>query len=312
MQAKILKLQPNSRFHFGKSNVISRLRVEEGAEEGNGQHYFDVSASLTDTDSFLHSDVLFAALVNNLAQVKSKEAVDKFVKAFEQGTIKISSGFYCLESNFEDQQLSEYVYLFPRPVTAPNFVSIDNYDRIKQIKKVLFVCPDTLSTIPESWQLLGNIAVSAANRKRIDCEKTFVYEGDGVPEKKQRKTNFKLFSKGVATHVGLHRPNENAYGPYSVSYIQIPDYQELKLKVHFYFLYEVENQYKPDFELAGELLKYNGIGGERSTGYGQISGIDDANIPFLDKKTDEEAWMSLTHIAAIHRQFPVNTGFHFF
>ena len=276
MQAKLLKLSPNSRFHFGKSNVISKLKSDT-----NDQVYTDGSASLTDTDTFLRSDVLFSALVTNLSQIKPQNEVDSFVQAFEEGHIKISSGFYCLEKNRKNSQKEkapEYIYLLPKPVTAPNYIDIEKYDRIKQIKKVQFVCLDTIHEKPDDWLLLGNVGISSGRRQTIDPNQKFFYEGDEPEEGDNDKENFKLFSKEVATHVGIHRPNDNAYGPFSVSYIQIPDYQEYDLAVHFYFLYEVIDQYRELFNLAVELLRYNGVGGERSSGYGQIGEVQDTEV----------------------------------
>ena len=90
IKAVLLELTPNSRFHFGKASI-------------------DANTALADTDEFLHSDVLFSALVNNLAQAKDKAFVDEFLAYFKSGAIKISSGFYCIKDG------DNYEYLLPKP-----------------------------------------------------------------------------------------------------------------------------------------------------------------------------------------------------
>lgn len=267
MKIKVLKLKPNTRFHFGKPLV-------------------DSDTSLTDTDMYLHSDVLFSALVNNLAKIKEKGDVDVFVEAFHTGRIKISSCFYCLENGDE-----KFTFLLPKPVTIVNQVDISDYDRIKLFKKIQFIDADLLSQDLGSWKVDGNVALSVSTlsslklqyRNRVDNKKLPQIFGIDSNRDEQQ---FRLFTKGLNTQVGLRSVKEGAVnedetsivpkGPYQVSYIQISDLSEIDLKVHFYFLYEIlDNEIEADFELALDLLKHNGIGGERSSGYGRIDQIED-------------------------------------
>lgn len=275
---KILKIKPNSRFHFGKPLV-------------------DSDTSLTDSDTYLHSDVLFSALINNLASVRSKKEVDSFIKAFEDGNLKISSGFYCIEKGD-----GEYIFLLPKPVDAVNQVSIDDYDQIKKIKKVQFVDTALLTQKVKYWNVLGNVALSDNTLLKLSISK------------KEAVDSLILFSKELNTQVGLRstkaaKVDDSTYsvpkGPYQVSSVQIPDLSTLNLKVHFYFIYEIgSEELKNDFEFAVKLLEYNGIGGERSSGYGAIDKVFDVQtVPSVFfEETNSNRFLSLSKIIPFNKE----------
>lgn len=299
MKIKILKLIPNSRFHFGKPLI-------------------DSDTSLTDTDKYLHSDVLFAALVSNLATVKDSNEVSDFVKAFEEGKMKISSAFYCLE-NADDS----FTLLLPKPADVVNKIDINDYDKIKQFKKIQFVSHDLISKDISEWIIDGNVAFSKPVLEKLQLKHRNQNEKAKVPEifgeySDGNENRFRLFSKGLNTQVGIRSvKNETiiidskeediivSKGPYQVSYIQIADLSALKLKVHFYFAYEIsDSQYEYNFELAVKLLEYNGVGGERSSGYGKIEKIDSLNkIPELFMSSEKcNRYLSLSKIIPQNEQ----------
>ncbi|MCO7724396.1 type III-A CRISPR-associated RAMP protein Csm4 [Myroides odoratimimus] len=256
MKAKLLKLKPNSRFHFGKPMI-------------------DSNTSLTDTDHFIHSDVLFSALVNNLSTIKSKEEVNQFIEGFESGAIKISSGFYCIENEKATDKQEPYLFFVPRPVHTVNTVGIEEYDKIKQVKRVSFIDLPLLDKPITDWKVKANFAMDIASITKL-----------GISD-----DDLSLYQKDIATHVGIRNKSEEEKvktgGPFKVSYISISDLKEYGLQVHFYFLYEVlDEKYESDFEIAVELLTYNGIGGERSSGYGRIEAVE--TITSLPKRFMEQ------------------------
>ena len=255
MKAKILRLKPNSRFHFGRPLI-------------------DSDASLTDTDLYLHSDVLFSALVNNLSSVKDQDEVERFVNAFKEGAIKISSAGYCLQK-MDD---GEIVYLIPKPVSVVNGIDANEYDEIKLVKKVQFVNYALLSEDPAKWETNGFFSVDNLTLTNLGFGKDYYY----ISNDPERRTPLQLFRKVFDTKVGLRSTKESnrvdggmqSKGPYNVSAIEIADLGAASLKVHFYFLYEIfDPQFEDDFEVAVTLLQFNGIGGERSSGYGQIESV---------------------------------------
>lgn len=285
MKIKILQLKPNSRFHFGKPLV-------------------DSDTSLTDTDTYLHSDVLFSALVNNLASVRNKEGVDEFINTFESGKIKISSAFYCIKHN------NDFIYLVPRPVNIVNQVDLNKYDQIKIIKKIQFVEVGLLGKPLDEWFCGGNLALSKVTAEKLGLiqKKNTLFK---VVENTQ-ELRFSLFQKKLNTQVGLRSMKEEKIkkngeelsyimpkGPYTISYIQIADLSELDdLSIHFYFMYAIEEEkYVADFDLAVDLLKYNGIGGERSSGYGQVDAVINADEEELSKGNNSaKMFLSLSKI----------------
>jgi CRISPR-associated protein Csm4 len=234
MKAIILRLTPNSRFHLGKALT-------------------DRNTALTETDCRIHSDTLFSVLVNNLAEIRPKEEVEKFVSAFKENKIRISSSCYCLK---HDKQ-SKYIFLLPTPVTAHNLIDIDDYRKIKEIKKIQFICPSTIKNHPEEWKYNHNLA--------LDLDENLL-------------PNIRLFDNDMAIHVGVHQADEKAQGPFNIKSIQIADLSEYGFSVHFYLLYECDNEYKDNFELSVKMIKYNGIGGKRSSGYGNIDDVEFCEI----------------------------------
>lgn len=267
MKAKLLKLKPNGRFHFGKPMI-------------------DSNTSLTDTDEFIHSDVLFSALVNNLATVKSKEDVNQFIKGFESGAIKISSGFYCIENQKTSDVDKQYLFFLPRPVHIVNTISIEEYDKVKHVKRIKFIDSALLGKNISDWEVKSNFAMDTVSLTEL---------GVGLDE-------LSLYQKDIATHVGIRNKSEDTDvktgGPFKVSYISISDLKEFSLQVHFYFLYEVsDSKYESDFELAVELLSYNGIGGERSSGYGAIEAIETIeSLPTCFEENNSTYQMTLSKV----------------
>lgn len=280
MRAKILKLKPDSRFHFGKPLI-------------------DSDTSLADTDSYVHSDVLFSALVNNLATTADiPETVDAFVNAFCEGKLKISSGFYCIEKT--EETTDKYIFLLPRPANLINLVEFSDYDRIKRAKKVEFITPELLNKHPNSWYTRMNFAMDEKTLKNLGFDTDYRYR----PSTTQEHMLLSLFHKKMDTLVGLRskKQGDNGQllpkGPYNVNTIQIADLTPINLKVHFYFLYEIlDARFKADFELAVALLQYNGIGGERSSGCGQIESVEDLpSLPVFFEEQPTNYQLSLSKI----------------
>lgn len=234
----VLELIPNSRFHFGKASI-------------------DVNTALADTDEYLHSDVLFSALVNNLAQAKDKVFVDEFVACFKNGKIKISSGFYCIKDG------ARYEYLLPKPVTATNF--IEDYSKIKTVKKIQFIPTALWEVHPENW-FKGNV---------IQTKQAI------LPPKESFECIENLYNKEIVPNLVKHKPNDNAEGPFSIAVIQIPKINN-EISIHFYFLYEIieslSEEMKSAFTYAVDMIAFNGLGGERSSGCGFVQDVNwDAN-----------------------------------
>ncbi len=233
MKTVVLELLPNSRFHFGKAAI-------------------DNNTALADTDELVHSDVLFSALINNLAKVKDAQFVGKFIDCFRKGDIKISSGFYCIRHN------DKYEYLLPKPANATSFIA--DYKQIKPIKKIRFISSKFLQVSPDNWLTSGKL-IGGKVLLPLDLE----LDDIGA-----------LWKNEVVPNMVIHKPNQNAEGPFSLSVIQIPEISKT-VNVHFYFLYELDDSLADDmkdaFTLSVDMIKFNGLGGERSSGCGFVNDV---------------------------------------
>lgn len=234
MKSVILALKPGSRFHFGKLGI-------------------DINSGLADTDEWLHSDVLFSAIVNNLASVKKTEFVNQFIQHFRNGAIKISSGFYCIERD------GEFEYLLPKPVNATKFIA--DYNQIKSIKKIQFLSHKLWDKHPTKWEEDG---ILTKNRKAM------------LSGNDENRHIFSLFNKEIIPNLTIHKPTNDVKGPFPLAVIQIPDLGQAH--VHFYFLYEMTERFPSEmadaFRFAMDLIAFNGLGGKRSSGCGFIEKVE--------------------------------------
>jgi len=105
MQACLLKTNKGARFHFGEASGVARA-----------------------TSHFLHSDTLFSAIINAWA-VKNRETVDEFIAICKRGEFKISSGFYCVETD------GKTVFFLPKPVSL-NLLPFDNPSKLERITMI--------------------------------------------------------------------------------------------------------------------------------------------------------------------------------
>jgi CRISPR-associated protein Csm4 len=250
MNVAILKVKPNSRFHFGKVAL-------------------DVNTGLLDTSEIIHSDILYNALISNIAQLGDTEKVDCLIGAFKNGNIVLSSGFFCIEKKEND-----FSYLLPRPVHAQNY--IETYEDIKKVKAIKFVSPEVLQTNPREWV--------------IESKTSVLFSEDG---KKHFDSDIKLYSKEVVPNVNVHPTNENSR-LYNTAFIQIAELKKNEQGntplVHFYFMYEFSGECSKEvqdlFKFSVELIEINGLGGERSSGFGFIEDVVfDPNFELPEIKT---------------------------
>ena len=241
MKSVILSLKSGSRFHFGRLGI-------------------DANSSLADTDEWLQSDVLFSAIINNLASTADEEFTNRFIAFFKDGSIKISSAFYCI------QHEDNYEYLLPKPINATQFMQ--DYTEIKPIKKIKFLSHRLWNICPQQWKEAG---VFTTDKRSVlfKCEKN-----QDIPC---------LFQKTIIPNVVIHKPTMDSKGPIALSVIQIPEL-ERETFIHFYFLYEIsENlpkEIKNAFRFAVELIPFNGLGGERSSGCGFVERVVWQDTPF--------------------------------
>lgn len=249
MQAVILKCKPGYRFHLG-----------EFAEHS--------ATTLGQCSDILHSDVIFGAFISILAK-NYPEKLEDFRGYFEEGKIKFSSGFFCVEKD------EKFTYLLPKPISA-NFVKFDNGDKkpkvdFKKFKKIKFISQGVYNagTSVEEWlQSEGKFSQPSSDTLFLSSEIS-----DSV--------NFKLAEKTDSLKVKV-RTTEDDGKLYSQTDLMILG--DENHKVHWYFLLE-ESLDEADKDILTKCigqLPFTGIGGERSTGCGKID-----EVIFQDFETKE-------------------------
>jgi CRISPR-associated protein Csm4 len=241
-----LHLRPGTQFHLGS------------------QVSFD-KAVLHDTDSNIHSDTLFAAIVNISAKIGYEEQI---VDELENRNF-ISSAYYFLEYGN-----NRPLYFLPRP-TVP-ILENANYKKIKSIayvSKGIFENEIPVNQWFDSTKMIwGNNWIAT-----IDEMQTLLGDmyNDG------RVEQIRLFDKVNIPQVQVHA-NQNEDNYYQVGNLQIADNLDLfrGLKVHFYFL--LKHEPSDELKTVFNLLQHEGIGGQRSTGCGQV-----VDVKIFESKTFE-------------------------
>lgn len=247
MKAIVLKCKPGSRFHFGK-------------------YAPDADTALNDSDEIMHSDTLFAALVNTYNETfgDAQELVD----AFAAGNIKISSLMYCLEQD------KNYTWFLPKPISFNLFEAKDykNFRGIKYISKQVWESIENPAELAnnEQYKLAANnlFCISSGELKMPET-------GLSEEEKTEELKAFSFYHIITLPKVSV-RDNE---GIYQLTVAEIADNHELApgSNIHYYFLMEETEKF--DRAIAGklqnviELLPYTGIGAERST-IGNIESVE--------------------------------------
>lgn len=271
MRTVIIKTPSLSRFHFGKQAI-------------------DNKTGLADTSDWMSSDALFAALVNNVAKYNSEKAGD-FISLFENNKVRISSLFYCLDNG------KETIYFLPKPINASTKLPEKMpYTEIKRIKKVRLLSKSVLETYGEGWvKHLDNLVVLGGIAMVLKSE----YQNYRLNEIDR------LYNRGIATHINTRPVEEEGKQKnnsqqvqnelFQTAYIQSPMFKNWKS--FFYFLIEEINLNENEKKLLNfsiKLIRFEGIGGKRNTGYGWVDDVEfNSKVPFSWKAGQAQKAMTI-------------------
>lgn len=281
MEAILLRVAPGGRFHFGEVTQ------------------YDTTA-LEDTATVPHADVLFSALVNGLAQT-SPATIEPFLNHVRAGRLRLSSGCYALEH----PPSGRIIWFLPKPVSL-NLVPADEP---KKMRAVQFLSRGVWERglLPDEWFLeKGECVVLQDTFVALKTELPDVApssRADGLRAADKLKTDVPdvaplrtLFSKQTTPKVKARNAHPNRedgfYHQTDLHLIGSQDY-----RVGWYFLLDHR---LPDVERESldRLLTHvclTGIGGERSTGCGALSGHQTYAWPDLTlPDTTAYATLSLT------------------
>lgn len=248
---------------------LAKLQCKLGAQFHFGKLGLDENMSLDDTSDYIHSDTLFSALINEHFFIFGDEnKTDAFVKAFENNKIKISSGFYSLA--FAKRQ----ILFFPVPVHFTFLVTKPEIlNNIKQLKKIKFASQCILNEgiSPEEW-FTGKCVII---QDKFVCKKEEIEDLASLEQLKK----LKIFTHHSETKVKVHTTSQEGV-LYNQVNIQIAENEIENLKINFFFLFDVLEEFKNQLEKVIHSLEFSGIGGQRSTGSGQFEKVEISNYEY--------------------------------
>lgn len=258
MKAIILNSNTSTRFRFGKSI---------------GAFTEEVHNTQKNTSEYLHSDTLWSALVNAWA-MSSPETINEFISSCERGEFKISSTYYSYHAS---DKKGEPIFFLPKPVS----LNLTKFDEPKRLKKIKFISKAVweLGLMPEEW---------------FDKEKCTLLQNETIVAlRSEIKAPINLFATETTAKTSARNIKERE----DVFYFQTDLY--LLDNVQWYFLIDnnLPEELQSDFQLAMNTLINLGVGGERTTGCGSLTGFEelvfDVDLKDNNQNNDYEASMSL-------------------
>lgn len=247
-----LETPPNARFHFG-----------EVSEE----------SSLSSSSSICHSDTLFGAIMHN-AFAKDLQQTENLLVHFEKEEIAISSAMFYV------QQTGRKIIFFPKPISL-DFIEASevNFD-LKKLKNVKMLSKGVVEKglSPEDW---------------FDFSKCrFLQGGEFVCLKNEldSEENFDVYQKMVTQKVPLSYTDnkEDERKIYYQTDVFLPSIESMVCGYYFLLKHtdKVPETILTFLEECIHLIKNFGLGGDRSTGAGEISSI--TKEQFSWKPTSED------------------------
>ena len=265
MKTIVLHCNPNTRFHFGKVGI-------------------DPDASLNDTSHHLHSDTLYSAIINIAASLFGDNSVEleNILNAFEDGSIKLSSVFYCIENE------GNRIYFLPKPAHWQRAVKskFKEYNKIKFVSRGIWeqgIHPDRWET--ETIVLQGQFRILKSELTDLMLASL---------------SQFKFFQVETQPKVFVSKPTQED-SLYFLNSVIIADNRDFTtaLKPLLYFLIDVANDAFYDSETYAHILACirmlptEGVGGERSSGCGLFEKITLEDDFSLTLTSDTQATLSL-------------------
>jgi CRISPR-associated protein Csm4 len=263
---------------MGTTQHLIKLKCRAGTQFHLGESTPFEDSVLHKSSEIIHSDTLFSALVC----IAAKIGVTNPENILGEG--RISSCFYMLEKE------KNSIFFLPRPAT-PLFGTMP----FKSIKKIKYVSLGVFnSAIPvSSWfnierhdtphedLIVGNNWIATKN----EFETLNIEPSDA--------TKLRLYQLQTIPQVRVHT-DENKNNLYQVERLQIYDNSMIdeKLSIGFYFLFDGEMS--KELNNVIHLLRDEGLGGQRSIGFGLFTGIETVtNTKMFDLSGDKYMNISL-------------------
>jgi CRISPR type III-A-associated RAMP protein Csm4 len=265
MKIVLLACPPSARFRFGKASL-------------------DVNTSLAETDTVLHADTLFGAILSIAASIFTEEQVEDLIHAFESGQAAISSTSYCFQKNG-----GSTIYFLPKPICY-NLLAVggnadEERDRRKMINKIKFISKAVFEagTLPTNWKTWkGESTDELLDEYAYIISRTFILtkaELDGLYSESERQSSSKqqIFSDQVRPRIAdqVRKPENNFYFQ---SELRLNPHD--RFATHLYFLLEAEGEQLEQLTTIIALLADTGVGGRVSSGCGRLLNTSIQEEPF--------------------------------
>ncbi len=244
-----------------------------------------------DIDDFVRSDTLFAAIVNCYVSLYGSDSVDKFIREFEEGGIKISSAFYSVDlykngvsDGKENEEFIRSVNFLPKPFVKFGDEESDEDTKVnerKKLKNLKFVSEEIFKDILEKY----DDGKGESKTNLLDKERYSYISDEFCLLKSELANDLDVNFKGTAVQdktqldriKGKASLDENEKGKYykeldlTLSEIRTDGFT---LKPRLFFLAELNSEFENQFNAALRLMCDEGLGGERNFGKGTFKGLE--------------------------------------
>jgi CRISPR-associated protein Csm4 len=237
--------------------------------------------SLEDSSELLHADTLFSAFANTWALAYG--SADEWVTWVREGRVRLSSGLHCLEVPGRDEPVffvpapplrwinRDGVPLPPRRLKAVRHVSLGVLAKIRAALRV----SANVDALPVcALDLLDNLAFPRLGGGYACTEEEIGVSASELPPNSflHRVSRPRLQARSTSAF-------DNYYHAHAVSFSPVPLPGRGEIRGHFYTV--LDDSLNADelrrFEGCARLLADEGVGGERSVGYGCFE-----EVRFLD------------------------------
>lgn len=262
MKAVILNSNPGARFHIGRAL---------------GAFTEETHNTQKTTSEYLHSDTLWSALVNAWA-LSCPKSVNDFINECMNGNFRLSSAFYCYMPPLSTEGKkggNKKIYFLPKPAS----LNLAKFSDPKSLKRVKFLSKGIWEKglLPEDW---------------FDKDKCTLLQNESVVALKSEievAESFKLFYIETTAKTSARdiTDREDAF------YFQTDLYLAENIRWYFLIDNKLPDTLLSDFHTAMKALINLGIGGERTTGCGSLSGYEEIEFNLEMEKSEHTSSISL-------------------
>ena len=215
-------------------------------------------ANYEESNSKLHSDTLYAAIIQMWSSMGRLDWIDEFKNSKETFSISSAFPFAKIENNLE--------YFFPRPLLMHSIFKGDllNYTA-KDLKKVSFVNSNAFFELIGGNQLI---------EKNVQIHGSYLIQSNQTVH-----WNGNVYDSEIQQRVAIPQDRDKDPKPFSVERIRFSQGAGL------YFLFHGSPEWENRVESALQLLGEEGVGTDRNVGNGkfELSKKDSFEVPTLNE-----------------------------